>query len=71
MENSLCNRAMAAYFRSSAGHVPVQPHCVEVCVNSRAYVVLNNVNGTLAVYRVRTDGVLKRLVRWPGELDKL
>jgi len=31
----------------------------------RSYVVLANVRGTLAVYRVRTDGVLKGLKRWP------
>lgn len=34
----------------------------------RSYVVLDNANGILAVYRIRDDGVLKRLRRWPPEL---
>jgi hypothetical protein len=35
----------------------------------RTYVTLSNVNGMLAVYRVRNDGMLKRLRRWPHEID--
>jgi hypothetical protein len=31
-------------------------------------VVLENVNGPLAVYRVRNDRTLKRLRRWPKDL---
>ena len=38
-------------------------------IDGRSYVVLRNVRGVLAVYRERTDGVLKRLKRWPKELD--
>jgi hypothetical protein len=34
----------------------------------KTYVVLSNVRGTLAVYRVRTSGQLKRLRRWPAEV---
>ena len=33
--------------------------------DGKLYVVLSNVRGTLAVYRVRNDGVLKGLKRWP------
>jgi hypothetical protein len=33
------------------------------------YVILRNVDGVLAVYRVRTDnGLLRRMKRWPAEL---
>jgi len=32
------------------------------------YVVLRNVRGVMAVYRLRDDGVLTRLKRWPSEL---
>jgi hypothetical protein len=35
----------------------------------KQYVVLENVNGVLAVYRVRNDGILKGLKRWPRELE--
>jgi hypothetical protein len=37
-------------------------------IDGRDYVVLENARGVMAVYRVRTDGVLKRLKRWPEEL---
>jgi hypothetical protein len=37
--------------------------------NGRRYVVLQNVNGVLAVYRVRHDGILKRLRRWPKDIE--
>lgn len=33
------------------------------------YVVLENVSGILAVYRVRNDGKLKGLRRWPAQLE--
>ena len=38
-------------------------------VGGKAYVVLRNINGVLAVYRIRNDGMLKGLRRWPAELD--
>jgi hypothetical protein len=34
-----------------------------------SYVVLRNARGLLAVYRVRNDGMLKGLKRWPAEID--
>ena len=37
--------------------------------NGKRYLVLRNVRGVLAVYRVRTSGALKRLVRWPLALE--
>ena len=37
-------------------------------VGGKDYVVLRNVRGVLKVYRVRNDGVLKGLKRWPAEL---
>ena len=44
---------------------------VEWAENGKAYVVLTggrNDNGICAVYRVKTDGRLKRLQRWPASL---
>jgi hypothetical protein len=39
-------------------------------VDDKDYVVLRNGKGVLAVYRVRHDGMLKRLRRWPAELEE-
>lgn len=68
------NRAFAAYFRSAAreGGAADQPasdsHLCEL--DGRQYVVLVNAGGVLAVYRVRTDGILKAMKRWPKELEE-
>ena len=63
-EPKLLSRAMAAYFR--AGNI-VQPanDSGVTDVGGKTYVALRNISGMLAVYRVRNDGVLKRLKRWP------
>lgn len=39
-------------------------------VEKLSYVVLRNSNRTLAVFRVRNDGMLKRLKRYPAALDE-
>lgn len=64
-------RAIAAYYRSNAGgyinHPQQPPDVVEH--GGLRYVVLSNVNGTLAVYRVRSvngQDSLKGLKRWPA-----
>jgi hypothetical protein len=64
---------MRAYFVAArhTAATPAQPSnssCVEQ-IAGKQYVVLRNVNGVLAVYRVRNDGVLKRLKRWPAGVD--
>ena len=38
--------------------------------NDKAYVALRNGSDTLAVYRVRNDGMLKRLRRWPAAVEE-
>ena len=35
----------------------------------RYYVELHNANGTLAVYRIRNDGILKAMKRWSPEVE--
>ena len=68
-EDNLVRRALAAYYKAAAtqGGTPMQPSKPHVTRHeSRCYVVLANGRGTLAVYRVRTDGVLKGLKRWPA-----
>ena len=72
-DKSLQNRALIAYMRSAEriGGSPMQPSPGTIMtVNEKKYVVLSNINGILAVYRVRTDGVLKALIRWPTEITQ-
>jgi hypothetical protein len=72
--DDLTRRAFAAYFRvQKDGEFLAQPSrtgsTVET-VGEKGYVVLRNTAGVLAVYRVRTDGTLKRLARWPKALEE-
>ena len=68
--DTLTARAFAAYFRSGGMDQPANDSG-PATIDGMTYVVLRNVNGVLAVYRVRTSGVLKRLVRWPAALNTL
>lgn len=74
-DDGLIRRAIAAVARDAArlGGEMIQPSKDSGVqeVNGRKYVVLRNVAGILAVYRVRTDGILKGLKRWPKELDQM
>ena len=74
-DDGLIRRAIAAVARDAArlGGEMIQPSkesCVQE-VSGRRYVVLVNVSGIIAVYRVRPDGILKGLKRWPKELDQI
>jgi hypothetical protein len=72
-EDGLTERALAAYFRSGGTDQP-STDCGDsgvIDLDGRLYVVLSNIiNGILAVYRVRPDGTLRRMKRWPKELDE-
>jgi hypothetical protein len=69
-DERLKRRALAAWFRSGGSDTPaVGGHVVEH--DGRLYVVLSNVHGTLGVYRVRNDGVLRRMKRWPEKVTAL
>jgi hypothetical protein len=72
--DNLVRRAIAAYFRSPGDpreslDQPSNTSDVRK-VKGKSYVVLVNSQRTLAVYRVRPDGILKRMKRWPAALDK-
>ncbi len=71
MQDDLIRRALAAYFRTGGMDQPAIGDSEVVSVDRLQYVRLANVNGTLAVYRVDTVGRLKRLKRWPCQLDAL
>ena len=72
-EDDLTRRAFAAYFRyvKANNYIPDQPayDSGPATAGGKNYIVLRNVNGILAVYRVRNTGALKRLDRWPKELE--
>ena len=69
-EDGLVRRAFAAYFKFSDS-CPDQPSNTSgiETVGGKDYVVLRNVNGILAVYRIRNNGMLKGLKRWPAALE--
>jgi hypothetical protein len=69
-EQDIEQRAFAAYFRFTENALqPSRNLSGEETVNGKRYVVLRNTNGILAVYRVKPDGALKGLKRWPAALD--
>jgi len=77
-EQELLARALRAYFIAGRGNGSVDsPSLYDSEVTEygpksdrKLYAVLRNVKGVLAVYRVRNDGMLKRLKRWPAELEE-
>lgn len=71
--DDLLKRAYSAYFRHAEDRGQImQPSegCsgIETC-RGMDYVVLRNNYEVLAVYRVRNDGQLKRLKRWPKAFE--
>lgn len=73
-DDPLIKRAFAAYFRGAGAleSRPIPSNDSYVMEHEgKHYVVLKNVNGILAVYRVRNSGVLKGLKRWPQEIETM
>ena len=66
--DDLLRRAFAAWFRTGGMDQPANTSGVEAH-EGHQYVVLRNVRGTLAVYRVKNDGMLRRMRRWPSALN--
>jgi hypothetical protein len=63
----------SAYFRFAKGHPVDQLAAALSGTEERkglSYVVLRDGSRTLAVYRIKNDGHLHRLKRWPPELDE-
>jgi hypothetical protein len=69
---ALTRRAFAAYFRTDGEFADIPGSTSGVTFyKDRAYVVLRNgITHTLAVYRVRNDGVLRRMRRWPAAVEQ-
>ena len=66
-EREYVKRATAAWFRNGGKDQPAGTSGVRD-YNDKAYVVLENVRGTLAVFRIKPDGRLRHLRRWPAEI---
>lgn len=71
--DEVTKRAMAAYFRSDAirgeGDQPSADSGPATYAGKEYVVLRNNTYGPLAIYRVRPTGMLKRLKKWPAELE--
>jgi len=75
LNDDLKNRAFTAYFKylKRNGFMFIQP-CGDVLketVKAKDYIILYNGNGILSVFRIRPNGILKMLKRYPKEFDKL
>ena len=75
--DDLTRRALAAYFdRSGTGSGWPEPGWPTRSSgpqehDGRQHIVIKDGQEILAVYRLRNDGQLKRLRRWPRALNKL
>jgi hypothetical protein len=67
--DEITGRAFAAYFRGGGVDQPAGERSGPVELDGKSYIALRNDTGILAVYRVRTTGALRRLRRWPRELE--
>jgi hypothetical protein len=71
--DQITGRAMRAYFMMAArdGYREEQPSSAsgEAEINGKRYVALRNARGIIAAYRVRPNGMLRRLRRWPSQLE--
>lgn len=69
-------RAMAAYYRTEAAtHQGAQPPSPDrshvVMLAGKAYAVLAHERGIVAIYRIKNEGILKRLKRWPDAIHSV
>jgi hypothetical protein len=69
-DDALVSRALSAYFRPGHGRQQLVTNCRVRGLAQNRYVVLSDINGVLAVYSIRGGGILRRLRRWPNELDQ-
>lgn len=60
------NRAFRAYLATDgAARQPIERHSTELKLNGLRYVVLGDDAQVVAVYRVKNNGALRRMKRWP------
>ena len=67
-------RARIAYFRAEVHRGITAPPPVTAATlvehQDTTYVVLRNDTTVLAVYKIRADGILQRMHRWPEALEE-
>ena len=70
MHDELLSRATAAFLtKGNTGFQLPRAELSEVAeIGGKEYVILKDSTGTMAVYRLRNDGSLKRLKRVPQEI---
>jgi hypothetical protein len=68
--DDLTRRAVVAYYRTG-GEQPRDDLSGPVEHAGRTYVVLRSGYQVLAVYRLKTTGMLKRLKRWPAVIENM
>ena len=62
-------RALSAYYRTAGDSVPEASASREQTHAGKRYVVLGRQDeSVLAVYRIKPDGLLRRMRRWPEAL---
>ena len=77
-DENYMERAFSAYYRygKKMGYVEGQLNIPSMMSHVQQdnkglyYAVLRNSNNVLAVYRIKNDGYLKRLIRYPKELEE-
>jgi hypothetical protein len=72
LNDDLFARAAAAYYRAPRADADGQPaarHSYLAEHEGRQYVVLASTDAFLAVYRIRQSGMLKRMRRWPKDIE--
>ena len=72
MDQRILQRAFAAYLKidGTAAEQPIEHRSGELICEGLRYVVLRNARRVLAVYRVKNNGALRRMKRWPLELGQ-
>jgi hypothetical protein len=68
-QEELMRRSFAAWFRGGNMDQPSQESSAVETHGGKVYVVLRNQETLMAVYRVRNDGMLKGMRRWPKSIE--
>jgi hypothetical protein len=77
VEQSYVERALAAYYREMVRQrragihldLPSSSGTYKEEWDGKDYILVRNGYRTLAVYRIKPDGFLRRLKRWPKAID--
>lgn len=67
--SDVCARALAAYYRKDGSALSEPPASSELRLGGKSYVLVKCGTRLLAVYRVLNHGPLKRLRRWPKQIE--